>query len=137
MKLFVVENQNQSKKPVFFRYKMDARSWSQFVHPVPFDIKDFNDGIENYSNGMVLITEDGFQIIWCSKCDILRPSFTVKSSRKRETGNLPSLDTIKFQQCFQIELIYESRRIPIYMHTHLVGKDFSILVLWPIVYGAS
>ena len=41
---------------------MNAKDWSHSVHPVPFDIKDFNEGIENYSNGVALITEIGFQI---------------------------------------------------------------------------
>ena len=41
---------------------MGARDWSNRVHPVPYDIKNFNQGIENYSNGMDLITEPGFQI---------------------------------------------------------------------------
>ena len=53
---------NQSKKPVFFRYSMGARDWNNWVHSVPYDIKNFNQGIENYSNGMVLITEPGFRI---------------------------------------------------------------------------
>ena len=39
---------------------MNAKDWSHEVHPVPFDLKDFNDGIENYTNGMILITEAGF-----------------------------------------------------------------------------
>ena len=58
----LAQTTNQSKKPVFFRYSMGARDWSNWVHPVPYDIKNFNQGIENYSNGMVLITEPGFQI---------------------------------------------------------------------------
>ena len=53
---------NQSKKPVFFRYSMNARAWNTEVHPVPFDIPNFYQGIDNYSNGMVLITEPGFRI---------------------------------------------------------------------------
>ena len=59
---FLAETTNLSHKPVFLRYKMNQKDWSHSIHPVPFDIKDFNDGIENYSNGMVLITEAGFQI---------------------------------------------------------------------------
>ena len=47
-------------QPVFLRYKMNQKDWSHSIHPVPFDIKDFNEGIENYSNGMALITEAGF-----------------------------------------------------------------------------
>ena len=53
---------NQSKKPVFFRYSMKAKAWNTDVHPVPFGIPNFNQGIENYSSGMVLITESGFKI---------------------------------------------------------------------------
>ena len=41
---------------------MGKRTWNYPLHPVPFDIKQFNEGIENYSDGMVLITETGFQI---------------------------------------------------------------------------
>ena len=51
---------NRSEKPVFFRYKMDEIDLNGSIHPVPFDIKDLNQGIENYSNGMILITEPGF-----------------------------------------------------------------------------
>jgi len=58
--LFLAETTNLSHKPVFLRYKMNQKDWSHSIHPVPFDIKDFNDGIENYSNGMVLITEPGY-----------------------------------------------------------------------------
>ena len=41
---------------------MNARAWNTEVHPVPFDIPNFYQGIDNYSNGMVLITEPGFKI---------------------------------------------------------------------------
>ena len=53
---------DQSKKPVFFRYSMNAKAWNTVVHPVPFDIPNFYQGIDNYSNGIVLITEPGFNI---------------------------------------------------------------------------
>ena len=74
MKLFVVENR-KSKKPVFFRYHMDARGWDGHMDPVPYDVKDFNDGIESYSNGMALITEAGFRIV-----SLLRSVFILVSS---------------------------------------------------------
>ena len=39
---------------------MGARNWSQVVHPVPYDILDFCEGIGNYSNGMVIIASPGY-----------------------------------------------------------------------------
>ena len=59
---FLAQMTNQSKKPVFLRYSMNAKAWNTDVHPVPFDIPNFYQGIENYSSGMVLITESGFKI---------------------------------------------------------------------------
>ena len=39
---------------------MGGRDWSHIVHPVPFDIVDFCEGIGNYSNGMVIIASPGY-----------------------------------------------------------------------------
>lgn len=41
---------------------MNGKSWSEYGVDIPYDIMDFNQGIENYSNGIVLITEQGFWI---------------------------------------------------------------------------
>ena len=50
----------RSANPVACRYRMGARNWSQSVHPVPFDILDFCEGIGNYSNGMIIIASPGY-----------------------------------------------------------------------------
>ena len=49
-----------STNPVICRYKMDSRDWSETMHPVPYDIEDFCEGIGNYSRGMVIIAQPGF-----------------------------------------------------------------------------
>ena len=48
--------------PVICRYKMQRRDWSDnsIIHPVPFDIEDFCEGIGNYSQGMIIIATPGF-----------------------------------------------------------------------------
>ena len=40
---------------------MGGKDWSQTgIHPVPYDIQDFCEGIGNYSNGMIIIASPGF-----------------------------------------------------------------------------
>ena len=39
---------------------MGAKNWSHSVHPVPYDIRDFCEGIGYYSNGMIIIASPGY-----------------------------------------------------------------------------
>ena len=51
----------RSNNPVACRYKMGGKDWSQSgLHPVPYDIRDFCEGIGNYSNGMMIISVPGY-----------------------------------------------------------------------------
>lgn len=51
----------RSSNPVACRYKMGAKDWSQSgLHPVPYDVQDFCEGIGNYHNGMMIISEPGY-----------------------------------------------------------------------------
>jgi len=63
----------KSANPVACRYRnsiMGAKNWSHSVHPVPYDIRDFCEGIGNYSNGMIIIAPPGYYQVNASLADV-------------------------------------------------------------------
>ena len=60
----------KSANPVACRYRMGAKNWSHSVHTVPYDIRDFCEGIGNYSNGMIIIAPPGYYQVNASLADV-------------------------------------------------------------------
>ena len=51
---------------VICRYRMHGKDWTAAMHPIPYDIRDFCEGIGNYSNGMMIIAEPGYYQVTAS-----------------------------------------------------------------------
>ena len=51
---------------VICRYKTGGKDWSAAMHPFPYDIRDFCEGIGKYSNGMIIISEPGYYQVTAS-----------------------------------------------------------------------
>ena len=55
-----------SQNKVICRYRMHGKDWTAAMHPIPYDIRDFCEGIGNYSNGMMIIAEPGYYQVTAS-----------------------------------------------------------------------
>ena len=55
-----------TQNKVICRYRMHGKDWTAAMHPIPYDIRDFCEGIGNYSNGMMIIAEPGYYQVTAS-----------------------------------------------------------------------
>ena len=55
-----------SQNPIICRYRTGGKDWTQAMHPFPYDIMDFCEGIGNYSNGMMIIAVPGYYQVTAS-----------------------------------------------------------------------
>ena len=64
-----------TQNTVICRYRMGGKDWTAAMHPIPYDIRDFCEGIGNYSNGMMIIAEPGYYQVTAS---LANPDDTVR-----------------------------------------------------------
>ena len=56
----------RTQNPVIGRYRTGGKDWTAAMHPFPYDILDFCEGIGKYSNGMMIISDPGYYQVTAS-----------------------------------------------------------------------
>ena len=59
-----------SQNPIICRYRTGGKDWTEAMHPFPYDILDFCEGIGNYSNGMIIIAVPGYYQVTANLMDV-------------------------------------------------------------------
>lgn len=65
----------RTSNQVMCRYRTGGKDWIAEMHPFPYDIRDFCEGIGNYSNGMMIIAVPGYYQVTAS---LANPDDTVR-----------------------------------------------------------